>query len=243
MELHGAMESQRSPDSRKQERVAAPANWARWPRRVAVYATGTAIVVAGIVILPLPGPMGTPIILIGLTVLARESPRAERIRARMVEALRLKQLAEARPKRFRLHLSTVVALTVTAGALIGANAVPIERQEEADSPWLAIEDARKRNGIRCQTQGWPWAYRVGDVPVGADAEEGGHSDLLPAISNPAAQPNVSVRRLVLSPISSQAINESLNRWLLQNVLVGLAILTLVAWSLEWWARWRAAVRT
>lgn len=143
------MESQRSSDSRKQEGVASHANWSHWPRRAAVYAAGTVIVVAGIVILPLPGPMGTPIILIGLTVLARESPRAERIRARMVEALRLKQLAEARPKRFRLHLSTVVALTVTAGALIGANAV--EGYYPVAYGWMGSE------------HGFGWPVRAGTI--------------------------------------------------------------------------------
>lgn len=232
------MESQRSSDSRKQEGVASHANWSHWPRRAAVYAAGTVIVVAGIVILPLPGPMGTPIILIGLTVLARESPRAERIRARMVEALRLNQLAEARPKRLRLHLSTVVALTMTAGILVGANLIPMERTLETDSPWLAFETERKRKVMVCETQGWPWPYRAGKMPD--RAEDSSDANLFPVPTNPGARPNAPVTKLVLASFSSQELHESLNRWLALDALIVLAILAAVGGPLEWLARWRGA---
>ncbi|GMV83349.1 MAG: hypothetical protein AMXMBFR7_45330 [Planctomycetota bacterium] len=232
------MEAQRSPDSRKQEGVVASASWTRWPRRVVVYTTGAVIVVAGIVILPLPGPMGTPIILIGLTVLARESPRAEHIRARMVEALRLKQLAEARPKRLRLHFSTVAALTVTAGVLVGANLLPMERTLETDSPWLAFETERKRKVMVCETQGWPWPYRVGDRPD--RSEDKSEADLLPVPTNPGARPNAPVTKLVLASFSSQELHESLNRWLALDALIALAIMAAVGAPLEWLARRRGA---
>jgi hypothetical protein len=47
------------------------------PRRLAVAASGTATVLVGIALLPLPGP-GTVVILAGLTVLRKEFPAAGR---------------------------------------------------------------------------------------------------------------------------------------------------------------------
>ena len=49
----------------------------RHARRVAVTVAGGATVVAGIVLLPLPGP-GTLVIIAGLSILGREFPRARR---------------------------------------------------------------------------------------------------------------------------------------------------------------------
>lgn len=70
----------------------------KWPRRVVVYTVGSVVLLTGIVILPLPGPTGTPVILLGLTILGSESPAAIRWRNRLMESLRLrKKREEAKP--------------------------------------------------------------------------------------------------------------------------------------------------
>lgn len=63
----------------------------KWPRRIVVYTVGSVVLLTGIVILPLPGPTGTPVILLGLTILGSESPAAIRWRNRFMESLRLRK--------------------------------------------------------------------------------------------------------------------------------------------------------
>lgn len=138
------------PDAPPPSRGQTDAPLVRWSRRVAVYAAGTVVVLAGIVILPLPGPMGTPVILLGLTLLARESPLAARLRARLIRTLRLKEIAQARPRR--LHVSTLLALAVAATALLAANFVP----REAGAPAaLAGMEPRAEEKPQGPARGWP----------------------------------------------------------------------------------------
>ncbi|MCZ7646944.1 MAG: PGPGW domain-containing protein [Planctomycetota bacterium] len=66
----------------------------KWPRRVIVCVAGSTVLLAGIVILPLPGPTGTPIILLGLTILGSELPAAIRLRNRILIRLRLRKKDE-----------------------------------------------------------------------------------------------------------------------------------------------------
>lgn len=66
----------------------------KWPRRIVVYTVGSVVLLTGIVILPLPGPTGTPVILLGLTILGSESPAAIRWRNRFMETLRLRKKRE-----------------------------------------------------------------------------------------------------------------------------------------------------
>lgn len=66
----------------------------KWPRRIVVYTVGSVVLLTGVVILPLPGPTGTPVILLGLTILGSESPAAIRLRNRFMETLRLRKKRE-----------------------------------------------------------------------------------------------------------------------------------------------------
>jgi len=60
----------------------------KWTWRATVFLTGMAMVMVGIVLLPLPGPFGTPVILLGIAILGSEFawPRfvKERIMAWMI---------------------------------------------------------------------------------------------------------------------------------------------------------------
>lgn len=50
-----------------------------WALRVAILVLGTVVTLLGVVIMPLPGPLGTPVILLGLGILSAESSHARRI--------------------------------------------------------------------------------------------------------------------------------------------------------------------
>lgn len=45
---------------------------------------GTCVVVIGLILMPMPGPGGTPVTLAGLAILASELPAARRIRERLM---------------------------------------------------------------------------------------------------------------------------------------------------------------
>ena len=54
-----------------------------WTLRVAILVLGTVVTLLGIVILPLPGPLGTPVILLGLGILSTESSGARRLMSKV----------------------------------------------------------------------------------------------------------------------------------------------------------------
>ncbi len=78
---------------------------------------GTCVVVIGLILMPVPGPGGTPVTLAGLAILATELPFAKRFREWFL-ALRTKHFEKSSPwKRFALIGGVLVAYTVMTTAI------------------------------------------------------------------------------------------------------------------------------
>ena len=78
---------------------------------------GVCVVVIGLILMPVPGPGGTPVFLAGLAILATELPFAKRLRERFL-AFRSKHFETISPwKRFALIGGVLVAYTVMTTAV------------------------------------------------------------------------------------------------------------------------------
>ena len=78
---------------------------------------GVCVVVVGLILMPMPGPGGTPVTLAGLAILATELPFARRLREHFL-AFRAKHLKAISPwKRFALIGGVLVAYTVMTAAV------------------------------------------------------------------------------------------------------------------------------
>lgn len=78
---------------------------------------GVCIVAIGLILIPVPGPGGTPVTLAGLAILATELPFAKRLRERFL-VFRSKHLETIHPwKRFVLIGGVLIAYAVMTTAV------------------------------------------------------------------------------------------------------------------------------
>ena len=91
-------------------------------KRWATIIVGGLILATGLVLMPLPGPGGTPVALLGLAVLSSELPWAKRLLERMKQRLQLARAQSGARAFQRLRMLAVVggliALWIVGGIVV-----------------------------------------------------------------------------------------------------------------------------
>ena len=78
-------------------------------QRFGVVIAGALVIVLGLIVLPLPGPGGLPVILVGLGILSTELPWARRLLERLTQRMQRSHAKRLGARRPRKHLVVVTA--------------------------------------------------------------------------------------------------------------------------------------